>query len=359
MELEVVTYQQVIDGYQPECDDYGLAAYALSEPRKTAFLSNPNLSDTSKVMLKLVREDGKIIGRSMMFPSRFKVDDQIVDTVGGSALQVAKEYREGEAGGALMAYNIRHKENKAIISSGFSPTAAKCHKALRAYMLCFPQYIQIRNYRKVFFKLWRNKFVANVAGVFGNCLLSPVKHIIIRNSRKLSSHFIIQQATTVPNWVDEIVLNDGHKFMEVHDHKWFQWTLDNMFHDHEYNITKFFTVSLKDDYLGFFMIKERVAFIDEKSYYVCGTMCEWGTKDPKQLSEHDLCLLALNYFSDRVDVVYMATNDSEVKNKIKRLLFIRKGVARIAFYDLCKEYKEAKDINLWRVRIGYGDTILN
>lgn len=149
MELITVTYQEVIDGYKPDADIYGLAAYTLAEPRKTAFLANPNLKETSKVMLKLMCDNGKVIGRGMMFPSRFKAGDAIVETMGGSALEVAKEYRNGEAGANLMAYNIRHKENNAIISSGFSQVAAKCHKALRAYMLCFPQLIQVVNFTKV------------------------------------------------------------------------------------------------------------------------------------------------------------------------------------------------------------------
>ena len=361
MNIETITFQQVIDGYVSEGDVYGLASYALAEPRKTAFLSNPFLTDTSKVMLKLLRDNGIIIGRSMMFPSRFKADDMVIETMGGSALEVAKEYRNGEAGAHLMAYNIRHKENNAIISSGFSQIAAKCHKALRAYMLCFPQLMQVINYRKVLQKAGLNKIISSLVGVFLNVLTWPIIRYVRTKSVKMNKHFSVRQETVVPDWVDEISINDGHKYMEVHDHKWLQWNLDNMFHDHPDNCNRFYSVSNNGDNIGFFMIKERHAPLNrgKGGDMVIGSICEWGTKESDVLSEEDVHVMALSHFSPNVDVIFMATNDNDVVKRMRKFLFFSKGEAKIAFYDLRKEYKEAKDINLWRVRMGYGDTILN
>lgn len=361
MELETVSYQEVIDGYNPVGDEYGLAAYAIAEPRKKAFLSNPNLTDTSKVMIKLMRDNGKIIGRNMMFPSRFKSGDDIIETVGGSSLSVAKEYRNGEAGGILMSYNIRHKENNAVISSGFTAIAAKCHKALRAYMLCFPQLIQIRDFRKVLPGMGLNSIISNVVGTVLNCVLWPFLGFVKIKAKNRCKGYQIEEVHAIPEWIDDIVLNDGHKYMEVHDHRWFQWNLDNMFHSHPRNINHFFTVSKGGEKLGFFMIKERNSTVNSESTseMVSGTICEWGTNDNSRLNEYDLHVIALNYFSKNVDVVFMATNDNEVVNKMKRFLFFRRNEAKIAFYDLKKEHKDAKDINLWRVRLGYGDSILN
>ena len=361
MELETVTYQEIIDGYSPTGDKYGLASFSLAEPRLSAFLANPNLTDKSAVMLKIMREDGVIIGRSMMFPSILKAGDKLINTVGGSALEVAEEYRGGEAVGGLMMYNIKHKENNAVISSGFSAIAAKCHKALRAYMLYFPQMIQVKNFRKVLPLMVTNQFLSSILGAIGNFFIWPFLNIVkARSSRKYHS-YQVKQVNIVPEWVDEIVLNDGHKFTEVHDHKWLQWNLDNMFHAHRFNNTRFYTVSLGDENLGFFMVKERYTVNEGKNRteMVEGTICEWGTKNPSILSEFDLHLMALKTFSKNVDVVFMATNDMNIVKRMKHLFFVRKNEAKIAFYDLKKEYKDAKDINLWRVRIGYGDSILS
>lgn len=361
MELETITYQDVLDGYVPEGDEFGLAAYALAEPRRKAFLSNPNLTDTSKVMLKIIRENGKIIGRSMMFPSRFKADNQVIDTMGGSALEVAKNYRDGEAGGGLMAYNIRHKENNAIISSGFSAVAAKCHKALRAYMLNFPQMVQIHDFRRVLPLLGVNNTVSCLFGFLVNVLAWPFLRIVKYKACKAKEKFRVEEVDVIPKWVEGISLSDGHKYMEVHDCRWFQWCKDNMFHSDVHNVTRFYTVSKNEENLGFFMIKERavVLYENESNQMIQGTICEWGTKDSSALSEYDLHLVALSTFSDDVDVVFMATTDENVIRKMKRLMFVKKNEAKIAFYDLKKQYKDAKDISLWRVRFGYGDTILN
>lgn len=358
MELETVSYQQVCDGYKPDGDEYGLAEYALAPPRKQAFLANPNLNDYSKVMLKLLRKDGKIIGRSMMFPSRFKADEQIIETVGGSALEVAKPFRDGEAGGFLMSYNIRHKENNAIISSGFSETAAKCHKALRAYLLCFPLYIQIRDFRPILTKIGFHGILANFIGTICNYLYSPVLLYIKNKTTKKYKQYKIEQVTEIPQWVEEIVLHDGHKYMEIHDQKWLQWSLNNMFHSHKNNINRFYIVKIGVENVGFFMIKERVRVIAGKESLL-GTICEWGTKDSHRLSEYDLNLLALNKFSNNVDAIFYATNDTYTEQKMKKMFFFRKGEAQIAFYDLHKKFREARSIDLWRVRLGYADTILN
>ena len=359
MNIETVTYKDVIDGYKLQGDTYGLGAYALEDPRRSAFLSNPNLNDTSKIMLKLMRHEGIIIGRSMMFPSRFKAADDIIETVGGSALEVAEQFRGGEAGGGLMAYNIRHKENNAVISSGFSSTAAKCHKALRAYMLCFPQFVQIKDYRRILPKIGLNSMFSFISGGVLNCLVWPLLYVTKRKAINRCLDFKVERVDIVPEWVDDIVLNDGHKYMEVHDHKWLQWTLDNMFHSHERNVNSFYTISRDGENLGFFMIKERFTQMDDKHSFIGGTICEWGTKDPIRLSEYDLHLMAISKFSKFVDIIFMATPDEKVGAKMKRLLFFRKGDAKIAFYDLKKQYREAKNIDQWRVRYGYGDSILN
>jgi hypothetical protein len=361
MDLEIVSYQDVIDGYAPYGDDKGIAAYAIAEPRKSAFLNNPNLIDTSKKMFSLVRHEGKIIGRSMSFPTKLKVGDSIIDIVAGSALQVVEKYRSGDAGMLLVSEGLTHKENNAQLSSGFSKIGAQCQKALGSYMLHFPQMIQIRNYTKLLPGVGVPRLLSGLLGCLANIVCLPIRYVVDYKGNRLKEIFDVEKVDIVPEWVDDIVLNDGHKYMEVHNHKWLQWNLDNMFHAHKKNSTSFYTVSQNGNHLGFFMIKERHQSMKSKGIdsAVFGSIVEWGTKDTSILSEYKLQIMALSSFSKNVDMVYLATTDNDVVKKMRRLFVFQKGEAVIALKDLRKQWKEAKDKTLWRLRLGYSDSILN
>lgn len=358
MELQTISYDQIISGFEPEGDKYGIAAYALSEPRKTAFLSNPSLVDKTKAMLLLVTDNEKIVGRCMNLPSRLKVGDRIIDTVGGSALVVAADYRTSDAGIMLMGYNMQVKEYDATVASGFSRVAVKCHKALGSYILKFPQFIHIRDFKSYLLHTRLPYWTAILAGFIINILSLPIGFIFKRMYKEITQKYVVTQVDTVPEWVNSIVMKDGHKYMEVHDQQWLQWNLDNMFHAHKDNVNKFFTVSRNGENLGFFMIKERHEYLRNRKDSIVGTIVEWGTEDQKVLSEYDLQMMAFSCFSRKVGCIYLATDDNNVKEKLKKPFFYREGDAEVAFKDLSKQFKDAKNEALWRLRLGYADTIL-
>lgn len=360
MELEVVSYQQVINGYEPTGDKYGLASYTIAEPRKTAFLSNPSLVDLTKPMIILAKDNEMIVGRVMNLPSRFWADGNIYETVGGSALEVAEEYRNGDAGIMLMAYNMQQKKYVATIASGFSRVAAKCHKAMGSQMFTFPQLVQVRNYSKILPVMGVPVWIAKLFGWLPSIAFWPIRQYANWIGLRRQKRFTVKQTDSIPSWVDDIVFKDGHKYMEVHDQKWFQWNLDNLFHSNKLNKTSFFTVSKDGDNLGFFMTKERLSSIESRGIRdsVFGSIVEWGTKDSSILSEYDLQIMALSSFSRNVDLVYMATTNDVVVKRMKRLFLLRMRDAEVAFKDLSKQFKNAKDMTQWRLRLGYADTIL-
>jgi hypothetical protein len=47
-----------------------------------------------------------------------------------------------------------------------------------------------------------------------------------------------------------------------------------------------------------------------------------------------------------------------VVKEMRKDLFLQRKMAHIMMKDKKKQFKDAVDINLWRVRYGYGDTIL-
>jgi len=358
MELETISYQKVIDGYEPQGDKYGFAAYSLANPRKTAFLSNPSLTDKSKAMLLFAREKGEIVGSCMNLPSRLKVGDDIIETVGGSALEVAENFRSSDAGILLMAYNMQKKEYKATVASGFSRVAVKCHKALGSYILTMPRFMQVRNYSKILATTKMPFWVATLCGSVINCLQSPFLYFAKLQGERKKRKYVVRQVERVPEWVNDIVLNDGHKYMEVHDNHWLQWNLDNMFHSHEDNVNRFYTISENDNNIGFYMIKERHVLLKSKVDAIIGSIVEWGVSSKFQINEFDIQQMAMASFSPRVDVIYTASDDDNVIGKLKKPLFYRRGDVEVAFKDLCKKYRDANNKSLWRLRQGYADTIL-
>lgn len=361
MHIEEYSFEDAQKGKRIEGDEYKIAEYALAEPRKSAFLSNPFIADNTKCMLYYAREGGEVIGRNMLFPSKFKAGDAIIDTIGGSALEVVEKYRDGDAGMSIIMYPLENKANVALIYSGFTPIAVSCYRALRFYMFDFPKLVFINNYRKVLRFYGINPLISAVLGTFANCLSFPFKGINKAINRIKFKNLKITPVKIVPSWVDDIVLNDGHKYMEVHNHEWLQWNLDNMFHSHDNNINRFYTVSIEGENIGFFMTKER--FINSMKRggapIIMGSIVEWGIKKGTNLNESDMYMCALKTFSRSIGTVTIATQDINVVKKMKKLLFFPKGEAHIAFKDLTKQYKDAKDPALWRLRLGYADTILN
>ena len=74
-----------------------------------------------------------------------------------------------------------------------------------------------------------------------------------------------------------MVLNDGHKYMEVHDHKWLQWCLDNSFKGGKQDIQSFYVIKKEDEHMGFVMTKERFRVETQGMKNVkIGSIVEWG-----------------------------------------------------------------------------------
>jgi len=182
---------------------------------------------------------------------------------------------------------------------------------------------------------------------------------VVRKADRLARKFRIEEVSTIPEWVDGIVLRDGHKYAEYHDHEWLQWNLDHHFFDVPRSRKAFFCVYGEREPLGFYMIKERFkeAAGGLKDVLV-GSLVEWGTRDGKLLSESDLLLLSLRDFSSSVDIVETATTDENVVRAVRKYGFIPHGKSNIVFKDRTKKYTDASDPDLWRVRLGCGDVIL-
>lgn len=354
---EIISYQQVENGYVLEKDDFGIGAYTLTDSIKKTFLENPNLCDKSKCMIFFSRVDGIIGGRQMFFPTKLKIANQCLDVQSGSSLQTVPEYRNYAIGMDMINYPIKSKDYPIILYAGINKMAIPIYKALKFKLYEIPEYWQARSSKFIFQYLGVRGVLLKLLSFMGNICIKSLMCFVISFVSIKNKHFEVNKLDVIPEWVDYIIENDVHKYAEIHDRKWMQWTLDNNFFAKPKDKQGFYEVRKGGSPLGFFMTKERDVAIPDRNIdsVVFGSVYEWGSFNEKQLSEQQIIQLAVTTFSKDVDIVQVSTLDSKVKRFLKRVLSIRHGNSTFILKDLTKSYKDIDDINNWRVRSGMCD----
>lgn len=354
----LITYKQVKDNQIDVGNDkYGLAHYVLVDERKKVCLSNPfNLNDKNPAFY-FIKDGDDVVGRFQFLSSRMKMGDEILPCGTGSALEVVEHYRKLGVGADIMTYFSFNSGYDLFLTAGISSMALPLYKALKYVMLEFPHLICLYHP----FRFFRYRGVNKIMYPLLYLCEIPFRFlhsIHIRNSIKLQKKFIIEKEKNVPEWIDDIVLKDGHKYMEVHDSKWMQWNLDNCFHADKTIRQVFYSIKYKESNVGFFYLTERKQIkTDASSSYINGYISEWGTANESLLSESDIYKIALGFFSNDVSVINISTSEEAVVRTFKWKGFIQKGVSNIALKCDKKKYPGISDINQWRVRRGYADTM--
>lgn len=355
----IITYSDNINIQKTFDDRYGIASY-LNKSRINTFLNNPNLKDYSKCVMYLSVVDNIAVGRIMYFPIEFKNNETISEALSGSALEVHHDYRHLAVGADIMVYPLLNKENKFIIYSGISEQALPMYKKLKYMILEFPRMMLIRNSRCMLESFGLKGRLLKLLSTIVNFPLRFATKIGCLSSKNKSNKFTVEKVNNIPDWVDEVTLNDGHKYAEVHDKKWFQWNLDYNFRRLQEDIQSFYIIKNGDEPIGFFMLKERFRELagGKLKNVTIGSIVEWGTKDEKILNETDINTIALTKFSKNIDIIEFASTDCKTIKSMKKYGFLHHGFAHIVFKDLTKQCKDATDISLWRIRYGYADVIL-
>lgn len=349
----IVTFGELREGnYTLPDDRYGVAASVLTPAMVEALSACPFVKEDDTVALYFALVDGVIAGREVYFASRVKAGAEIVDAESASSLGVDPAYRHLAVGADIvMATFLR---SRVFLGAGVSQMALPLDRKLKFHILEFPRLMQLRNAGP----LLAARHLSWLKGL-ANLPLGWFNRSVVRKADRLSRKFRIEQVARIPDWVDDIVLQDGHKYAAFHNHEWLQWNLDHRFYDLPHLRKAFFCVYQEGEPVGFYMIKER---FKEKAggleNVVVGSLVEWGTKDDSRLSECDLLLLSLRDFSAAVDIVETGTADTKMVRACRRYGFLPHGKANIVFKDRTKKYADASDISLWRVRLGCGDVIL-
>ena len=232
------------------------------------------------------------------------------------------------------------------------------HKLLKFEWFSIPCKWQPRNSKFLFQSFGLKGVLLCVSTGITNIFLKPLVYLSKFVASKTVRQYHVERLKTVPQWVEDIVLADAHNYMELHDRKWFEWILHNNFGNSKYDIQNLYGVFKSNNPVGFFLLKERSVNIPEKGIdnVVFGTMVEWGSINDTVLSEYQINKLALNCYSKNVDIVQAITDNESLLKGITKYIFFSHGSANIAFRDLTKSLdKEYKDIQNWRIRVGYSD----
>ena len=355
----IITYGDLRKGLCFDNDKYGIVSYEYG-PRRKTFLANPFAGSDEDVFMYLVEADGVPVGRTMLFETRLKVGEDILPLYSGSALQVEESYQKYGLGGEIFAYGGTIKKRKLNLSAGISDMALPLYKRTKYHIFEFPKFLRVNNSRALLGKYGLKGILLATASALVNFLLHLFYLLSKERTGKLKKQYTLEKTEVVPEWVDDIVLDERYKYAEVHDQKWLQWNLDNNFKGHERDIQSFYIIKLADKYVGFVMTKERYrSEVQGMKNVMIGSIVEWGSVNESKLNEASIYRLVLDTFSKDVDIIETATNNADTQHELKKIGFIHHGNAHIAFKDKTKQLTDSGDASLWRLRYGYADVILN
>ena len=360
--LKIINYQSLVDiKIEKNHDDFGIVSEYLSESVQKALLSNPNIKDYSKSLMNLVLFNEAIVGRFMMMPTRIKNGDSILLAQTGGGIEISREFRGKGLGKKLMSDTIFYSEYPIYIGQLYSSGASAIINKLGLTIFEKPLYVKLCKTRSVYAAKGQGGIKLKLYSLLGDL---KIKIRDLPNKRKLCSlkkKYIIKKEYSVPEWVDNITLNDGHRYSEIHDRTWLQWNLDNRFTEANGDSNSFYAVYEKNGLpIGFFMIKER---FEENPLglfknLVRGTVVEWGSANEKKFTEADINLMALSMFSSNVDKINTVISSEGLDDAIKQIGFEYRGQYQMALKTTEDVDKTILDQNNWRIRYGGANTIL-
>ena len=347
-----IDYSALRQGLNADNDQYGIINHEYDN-RRLIFLQNPNLVDDEKPYMYVAYADGIPVARCMYHETKIMINHQIHPALSGSSLSVVKDYRKYAIGADIMVHNTFRDDYDYKIFAGTSAMALPLFKKLKYKTLFIPRYILRYNYKtKIKQKGFRGLCLKGMTIVANTCL--NYKYHFRNHYKRLSNRFSVVKLDTVPEWVDDIVLNDGHQYMEVHDHRWLQWNLTGCFSGKPQQFQSFYGIFDGDKPVGFFLTKER---LEESTGLKTGGIYEWGSIDEGVLSEADIYELANPTFSKDIYIIDAGTVNNATVERMKRIGFKYASDENIVFYSSQKQNKDIHDASLWRLRLGYADTL--
>lgn len=355
-----ITYKELKDGtyknaYIPQ-DDKFLVTSNLTPYLRDALIASPgNKDDTKTFMNVCIDEEGKEIGRAFCFGTRIKGGDKVYGAGTGGGYEVLEEYRKEGIGVDLLL--MSKNEYDFVLVAGLSQMVFPIYRKLKYHLFEVSQYFKVRKAR---FEVKSLGLKSQLSCGWKNIMLK-INDIPnhIKNYR-LKKKFVIKKETIVPEWVTEMVANDGHQFMEVHDREWFQWNLDYNTYGYNEDIQSFYSIYDRDNNpIGFFMTKERIIKKPGRNHgFIIGTVVEWESINKSALSEADINLLAMHTFSKRIDAIFTLACEISTASQLVKMGYKKRASFKVGVKDMKKQVENIGNQNLWRLRYGMTNMII-
>lgn len=336
---------------------------SMNRGRKNAVLNNPSGCDDTDVCQILALDGDVVIGVTNPFPGRLLINGETVPAQNGSNLFSHEDYRKMNIGGELFLKSTKLHPSGNNLRAGISQMALPLYHAMKYSVFEFPRVIYLKKSRSVVqaFLHCEGWWTEPIVWFADSCLWFHQRMIKLHNALCYGS-YTVEEVKDCLDEVEQIVLQDEHPYMELHDKAWFNWCLHYSFSEDERSKRKLYVVKRNKKVEAFFLTKQE--FFKQasrrgfKNVYL-GSIMEWGIDKQSKLQEKGLVLLALCQFEHSIDGIQYATNDESVLRRLKRWLFIRIGTANIAIRLRGIKDVAVKDVNNWRIRLAASDTVID
>lgn len=342
-------------------DPYNIAS-SLCKSMKEAVLNNPSGYKEDETCQILALDDDVVVGCTNPYSGRIYIDKEVLPTQSGSYLFSHEDYRKDNVGGELFLRIANLPPSKNCFFSGISQMAIGLYRVLKFTIFEFPRMIYLRKSRSVIQSILKTDSPIIYPIIWGADACLAIHRWILKISNKESRHgYEVVESKTVPQEVEDIILNDPHPFAEYHNKEWLEWNLNYSLTD-EPRIKKLFLIKKNNVIEAFFVTKQQ--FFEQassrgfKNIYL-GSVMEWGISPDSQLTEKDINLIAIHHFDRNIDGIQVATTDELLAKTLKRYLFVPIGCANVGVRLKSIKDPRIKDINNWRLRVAGSDTLMN
>ena len=362
---KTISYRELRDGtyknaYIPQDSKFKVTSL-LTDNLRNALIACPGNKDDSKTFMRVcVDEDNKEIGRTFGFGTRIKAGVKVYSAQTGCGFEVIEEYRKEGVGADLMLMSLYSNEYDFTLAAGISLMVLPMYRKLKYPVFEVPQYFKVINSRFEIKPKGSRSWLHKRSVELHNIKLKLKDIPINIKCNELKKKFFIKKETIGPEWVSEMIANDGHKYMEVHDKEWLQWNLDHNTYGYDEDIQSFYSVLDRNNKpLGFFMTKERIIKKPGRNNgFIIGTVVEWESCDKNILSEADLNMLAIPTFSNRIDAIFTLACESDTASQLISMGFKERASFKASIKDKKKQLEDIADQNLWRLRYGMTNMII-
>ena len=358
--IKNVSYGQLSgNSWLKDNDPYGLAAYVDENIRKT-FIDNPCNTDEDKTAILLAVNNGDVVGRHLLYGTRIKDGDNIILAQSSGSTEVDISQRGKGIGSKINKYTLTNDEYPIYMCSLLSES---CLSIMRkpengCTIFDFPEFIRIINLKPALESRKIKGFLLKASSFVANCFLKLMYIPSSFRVNKLLKRYSIKPLDEVPKWIEEMCINDGHRYAEVHDVKWFQWNLQHNLSGNKNDTQYLFSICDENCYpVGFFLTKIRQMESSQINNIFCGVVCDWGTYD-SAISEKDINLLAISTFPKKTYYVRVVANDKETAKQYRRNGLLRHGRMQMGIKDKLNQFPEMKDESKWRIRFGCCNSVL-